>query len=55
MSFYQYVIWIFICLRNKSIPMVAYVLSEHIDVLALTETWLDTDEITMNELISVGY
>jgi len=34
-----------------------YVVSQGIDVLALTETWLvtDTDQFTTNELVPGGY
>ena len=37
--------------------MADYVVSQCIDVLALTETWLgsDTDQLTINQLIPTGY
>ena len=37
--------------------MADYVVSQGIDVLALTETWLgtDTDQLTINELVPGGY
>ena len=41
--------------RNKAIPN--YVVSQSIDVLALTETWLrtDTDQLIINVLVPGGY
>ena len=44
-------------LRNKAIYVADYVVSEGIDVLALTETWLGTDiyQLTINELVTGGY
>ena len=43
--------------RNNTMPVADYVVSQGIDVLALTETWLgtDTDQLTINELVPGGY
>ena len=44
-------------LRNKAISVTDYVISQGIDVLAITETWLgtDTDQLTINEVVPGGY
>ena len=43
-------------LKNKAIPVDDYVVSQGVDVLALTETCLgtDTDQVTINDLVPAG-
>ena len=38
---------------NKAISVADYIVSQGIDVLAITEMWLrtDTDQLTINELV----
>jgi len=44
-------------LKTKATPVADYVVSQGIDVLVLTETWLgiETDQLTINKLVTGGY
>ena len=43
--------------RNKAVSIADFVMSQDIDILALTETWLgrDTDKTVLRELVPTGY
>ena len=42
--------------RKKSMAVADYVISENIDIMALTETWLGTgDDVVLRELNQTGY